>query len=104
MSETIYMYVLFCWKYMSTAFKTACCRHQELNEREGEREGIGSTNHMLSQHQSDRNNGRMRPRIERDTEREIGSANKMFPYHPSDRRNGRMIPGIEGGKEKDLAQ
>jgi hypothetical protein len=46
----------------------------------------------------------MRPRIERDTQREIGSANSMFPYHPSDRRNGRMMPGIEGGKEKDLAQ
>jgi hypothetical protein len=58
---------------------------------------------MFSQHRSDRNNGRMRPRIERDREREIGSANSMFPSHPSDRRNGRMMPGIEGGKEKDLA-
>lgn len=69
-----------------------------------EREGIGSTNHMFSQHQSDRNNGRMRPRIERDRERENGSVNSMFPYHPSDRRNGGMMPGIEGGKEKDLAR
>jgi hypothetical protein len=46
----------------------------------------------------------MRPRIERERQREIGSVNSMFPYHPPDRRNGRMMLGIEGGKEKDLAQ
>jgi hypothetical protein len=44
----------------------------------------------------------MRPRIERERQREIGSVNSMFPYHPPDRRNGRMMLGIEGGKEKDL--